>query len=330
MNVASGDYVLAVDKPEGPTSHDVVAMARRALGTKKVGHTGTLDPFASGLLLLCVGRATRLSEYLTGMTKSYVATARLGVATDSHDLHGEVVGEETSVVDVDPAAIEAAVASFVGPLEQVPPQFSAKKVDGEAMHRKARRGERVDLPPVPVHIHEARLDTWAAPLATFTVTCSTGTYIRAIARDLGEKLGCGAHLTALRRTSVGDFDVAGAVPLDEIGDEERVAAARLAPVEAMAHLRCITLEAEEAARIRHGQRIRIGPATDEQVPVPAGADGGDADRADDTIEAAPARGARRADGADSSPEAVTVRFESDLVAIADLVDGVLRPRKVFA
>lgn len=300
MNVASGDFVLAVDKPEGPTSHDVVAMARRALRTRKVGHTGTLDPFASGLLLLCVGGATRLSEYLTGMRKSYRATARLGTATDSHDLHGEVVGGMHDVSGLGESVVRDAVASFEGPQEQVPPQFSAKKVDGEAMHRRARRGEHVELAPVPVHIHSATLDSWVAPDATLSVTCSSGTYIRAIARDLGAKLGCGAHLTELRRTSVGDFDVADAVPLDALDDADRVSAAKLSPVRAMAHLRCIDLDAPEVARIRHGQRIRITEGAGGEVVT------------------------------EVATEAVAVRHDADLVAVADLVDGVLRPRKVFA
>lgn len=298
MNVASGDFVLAVDKPEGPTSHDVVAMARRALGTRRVGHTGTLDPFASGLLLLCVGHATRLAEYLTGMPKSYEATIRLGVATDTHDLHGEQIGETISVDGLGEAQIVEAVRSFVGPLDQVPPQFSAKKVDGEAMHRKARRGEHVDLPPVPVHVHEASLVRWEAPNAVVTVSCSSGTYIRAIARDLGEALECGAHLTTLRRTSVGDFDVQAAVSLEEMEDDVRVAQAKISPVDVMRHLRAVTLDAPEVERIRHGQRIRV----------------------EDPSEA----------GASTEGEVVTVRHDVDLVAIADLVDGVLRPRKVFA
>jgi tRNA pseudouridine55 synthase len=298
VNVASGDFVLAVDKPEGPTSHDVVAMARRALGTRKVGHTGTLDPFASGLLLLCVGGATRLSQYLTGMRKSYEANVRLGIATDTHDHLGEPVGEPMSVSGVDESAVRNALQSFVGPLEQVPPQFSAKKVDGEAMHRKARRGQRVELPPVSVHVYEASLVSWVAPDAVISVSCSTGTYIRAIARDLGEALGVGAHLTALRRVSVGAFDVGSAVSLDGLGDADRVARATLSPVEAMGHLRAVILEAPEVERIRHGQRVRVEDPAEE-------------------------------DGRAAS-EVVTVQCGVDLVAIADLVDGVLRPRKVFA
>lgn len=298
MNVASGDFVLAVDKPEGPTSHDVVAMARRALGTRKVGHTGTLDPFASGLLLLCVGGTTRLAEYLTGMKKAYEATARFGIATDSHDHQGQQVGESISVSALEESSVRGALQSFVGALEQVPPQFSAKKVGGEAMHRKARRGEHVELPPVSVQVYEASLVSWVSPDAAISISCSTGTYIRAIARDLGEALGVGAHLTALRRVSVGEFHVDSAVPLDGLEDAERVAAATLSPVEAMGHLRAVVLEAPEVERIRHGQRIRVEDPSEENGPP--------------TIEL------------------VTVRSGPDLVAMADLVDGVLRPRKVFA
>jgi len=148
------DFVVPIDKPEGPTSHDIVGAVRRALGTRRVGHTGTLDPFASGLLLMCIGRATRLAEYLSDLDKSYEAVARLGVTTDTLDLKGEVVCERSGWVDLDIDRVTAAVMGFQGTLDQVPPQFSAKKVDGEAMHRRARRGERVELPPCKVTVHE--------------------------------------------------------------------------------------------------------------------------------------------------------------------------------
>ena len=293
MNLAAGDFVLPVDKPVGPTSHDVVAAARRALGTRRVGHTGTLDPFASGLLVLCIGRATRLAEYLSGMSKTYHATARLGVTTDTLDRDGSLMLERDAS-SVDEAAIRQALAELVGDIQQVPPQFSAKKVDGEAMHRRARRGEHVELPPVDVTIHEAELVSCDSSDLEFSVRCSSGTYIRAIARDLGEALGVGAHLTELRRTSVGQYRIEDAVSMDELADEAVVARARVTPIAAMAHLEGIALEDEHAARLLQGQRIRIA-----------------------------------GEGEGRSADRVAISFGEDLLAIAELDDGVIRPRKVF-
>lgn len=304
--MGAGDYVLPVDKPEGPTSHDVVAMARRALGTRKIGHTGTLDPFASGVLVLCVGRATRLAEYLTGLDKSYVAEARLGVSTDTLDRDGEVVAESQAWGELTPDAIGAALAGFVGDIHQVPPQFSAKKVEGEAMHRKARRGERVALEPVSVTIHDIELMDVELPAVTFRLHCSTGTYVRAIARDLGEALGVGAHLTRLRRTRVGGFDLGGAVPASELEDAELVAARQVDPVDALRHLERIDVDASHAERIRHGQRVRVA--------VGAGVVGG---------EGHPA-------GLPPNEAAlVAVVHDDRLVAVARFVDGVVKPAKVF-
>jgi tRNA pseudouridine55 synthase len=313
VNIAAGDFILPVDKPVGPTSHDVVALARRALRTKRVGHTGTLDPFASGLLLLCVGRSTRLAEYLSAFDKSYVATARLGVCTDTLDREGTVVCEGESPESVHEADVASALNGFVGVIDQVPPQFSAKKVDGEAMHRKARRGEHVELPPVSVTVHSVDVVSWAPPDVTFTVRCSTGTYIRAIARDLGEKLGTGAHLTDLRRTMVGTFDVTHAIRVEDMDDPDFVARLRVPPIDAVSHLPVVTLDSEEARRLLHGQRVRIaaesGARPANMVPV--------------------------GEGRASSPEGTlvmervaVVRGET-LLAIADLDDGLLRPRKVF-
>ena len=151
------DFVLPVDKPEGPTSHDVVAQARKALGIRKVGHTGTLDPFASGLLILCVGRATRLAEYLSGLDKTYEATAKLGITTDTLDRDGKVLEDRVGWRELAEPAVAEALSTFQGEIEQVPPQFSAKKVDGVAMHRRARRGEQVRLEPCVVTVHSIEL-----------------------------------------------------------------------------------------------------------------------------------------------------------------------------
>lgn len=293
-------FVLPVDKPEGPTSHDVVAQARRALGTRKIGHTGTLDPFASGLLILCVGRATRLAEYLTGLPKSYVAEARLGVETDTLDREGRVVAETDGWERLTREEIESAATTLVGEIEQVPPQFSAKKVGGEAMHRRARRGETVELAPAPVTIYDLEVDEVDLPRVTFRVRCSSGTYVRALARDLGAGLGVGAHLTALRRTAVGGLEVERAVSLDALDDAEAVEAARLSPVDALAHLSRIEVDAGAARRIRHGQRIRH--AQESHV---------------EHVE----------DDGDLQP--VLVTRGGELVAVADIEGGVLKPRKVF-
>lgn len=332
MNTAAGDFVLPVDKPEGPTSHDVVATARRALGIRRIGHTGTLDPFASGLLVLCVGRATRLSQYLSGLDKSYVAEARLGIETDTLDRDGAVVAESDGWSGLELEVVEAALSSLVGDVEQVPPQFSAKKVAGEAMYRKARRGERVALAPVSVTVHEIELVAVRLPTVRFAVRCTTGTYIRAIARDLGARLGVGAHLTELRRISIGRFRVAAAVSLDELADEQRVARALVAPIDAVGHLARVEVDAETAERLRHGQRVR-------HLDEPKLGTEPRSERADDALVG-------RADSALASGSGGTPPFESgpvsrepgvvavsragDLLAIGRLEDRVLRPIKVFS
>lgn len=312
MKSGDGDYVLPVDKPVGPTSHDVVAMARRALGTRRIGHTGTLDPFASGLLVLCVGRATRLAEYLTGLDKTYVAEARLGIATDTLDREGVVVATDTNWEAVDSAAVEGCLSTFVGPQEQVPPQYSAKKVDGEAMHRKARRGESVDLAPVPVEVYSLELLRFEPPHVTFSVHCSSGTYVRALARDIGHTLGVGAHLTALRRTRVGSFCVDGAVAVEDLENHGAVVAARCAPLTALSHLAVLSVDEAEAVRIRHGQRLRVQART-----------GGGADSPRSPVDQGTGPGVRSGDAL------VAVARAGDLVAIARIDDGVLKPTKVF-
>ena len=260
--------VLRVDKPVGPTSHDVVARARRSLRERRVGHTGTLDPFASGLLLLCVGPATRLSPFLTGMEKEYLAEMRLGVETDTLDPEGEVVAESDEWRHVTPGRLEEVFSRFRGEVLQVPPAFSAKKIRGEAAHRRARRGEEVELEPATVRILELEVEDVQLPLVRFRVACSTGTYIRALARDVGRALGVGAHLTALRRTRVGPFSVRGAVSGDfpeDIPDE-----AWLTPLEALPGWPVAEVDAESARRIGHGQRVPVAVGDAPEVAVSAG------------------------------------------------------------
>lgn len=267
--------ILRVDKPAGPTSHDIVGRCRRALGVRRIGHTGTLDPFATGLLLLCVGPATRLAEYLTGLDKAYEATAVLGQTTDTDDLEGEVVRISERWRDLGRADVEAALARFVGEIQQVPPAFSAKKVKGERMYRRARRGEAVSLAPTAVTVHEARVLDVALPEVRFALRCSSGTYVRAIARDLGDALGCGAHLTRLRRTRVGHLDLEGAVSGDALDDEAKVRTAWVEPAAALGHLPSVTLTEEDATRFRYGQATRwAGPsASEEGRPVAVLRDG---------------------------------------------------------
>jgi tRNA pseudouridine55 synthase len=266
--------VLPVDKPVGPTSHDAVAHVRRALRTRQVGHTGTLDPFASGLLLVCVGQATRIAEYLTGLPKAYAATLRLGETTDTDDLTGEVVGGSASWRDLSYEAIEAALLRQVGTIQQLPPTYSAKKVDGERMYAVARRGGEVERKPVTVTIHEIRVTRVELPDVDFEVVCGSGTYIRAIARDAGEALGTGAHLRALRRTRVGAHGIERAVPLDALADEDRVRAAMLTPLDALAGLPRVPVDAAGEAALSFGRAIPAPAGAPQGVPLAlAGADG---------------------------------------------------------
>jgi len=262
---------LLVDKPAGPTSHDVVAWARRALGTKRVGHTGTLDPFASGLLILLFGPATRLAEYLSGLHKTYSAKARLGIRTDTHDSQGQVVEPTGDWETVGPEDVASELARFQGRIEQVPPQFSAKKVGGEAMYKKARRGESVELSPVSVEVSDIHLTEFEAPSFSFDVTCSAGTYVRALARDVGDNLDVGAHLTALRRTAVGDFSVEGAMPGEELREGVRPAPGQWIPAsEAIRHLPSVQVPADAALRLRQGGRVSMpdaGLASDIPIAV---------------------------------------------------------------
>ena len=205
--------LLVIDKPGGITSHDVVQRVRRALHIKQVGHTGTLDPMATGVLVICVGVATRVSEYLLGHDKAYRATIRLGVETDTYDAIGQVVA--TQPVDLQRAGIEAALAQFVGAIQQVPPMHSALKRDGQKLYELARAGIEVERAPRPVIMHAIDLIDYQAPDVTIDVRCSAGTYIRSLAHDLGAALGTGAHLIGLRRTVVGPFRLDQAIGLAE-------------------------------------------------------------------------------------------------------------------
>ena len=224
MTAESG--LVVVDKSGGMTSHDVVARIRRLAGTRKVGHAGTLDPMATGVLVLGVNRATRLLGHLMLTEKAYAATVRLGVATTTDDAEGETTAV-VSAADVDEVSVRSALAEFVGDIEQVPTAVSAIKVDGKRAHQRVRDGEQVELPARPVTVHEltvhrvtpAEVDGTAVLDVDLDLRCSSGTYVRAIARDLGTRLGVGGHLTALRRTQVGASGLDVARTLDQLGEE---------------------------------------------------------------------------------------------------------------
>ncbi|MCX6560079.1 MAG: tRNA pseudouridine(55) synthase TruB [Candidatus Aminicenantes bacterium] len=201
------DGLLLVDKPPGPTSHDVVARLRRALGRPKTGHFGTLDPMATGLLIVAVGQATRLNQYYAGREKSYRAVARLGTATDTYDAEGAPRPGPAAGPIPDRDAVDRALLPLRGEIEQVPPPYSAKKIAGTPLYRLARAGQPVSPRPARVIIHDLRVLRFEPPDLELDIRCSTGTYIRSLAHDLGQSLGCGAHLTSLRRTAVGEFRV---------------------------------------------------------------------------------------------------------------------------
>lgn len=268
--ISSSGAILRVDKPEGPTSHDIVMWARRGFGVRRVGHTGTLDPFASGLLVLCLGPATRLAEYLSGLDKEYVAEVQLGVSTDTLDRDGEDLEVRSVPENVDVSGVQEALNRFIGRIDQVPPQFSAKKVDGERMYRRARRGETMDLKPVEVTIRELEVLECDTPKVRIRVVCSAGTYIRALARDLGDVLGVGAHLSALRRTAVGAFRVEDAVAAEVLRDDDALQAIEamwVTPAAALSHLPHVVASDDEVERLRMGQRIPISGDLPTHVPV---------------------------------------------------------------
>lgn len=277
---ASG--ILLVDKPQGWTSHDVVARTRRLAGTRKVGHAGTLDPMATGVLVLGIGSSTRLLTYVVGVDKEYFATIRLGAATTTDDAEGEVLAwaPSAAVEAVTTGEVEEGIAALTGDIEQVPSTVSAIKVDGKRAYARARAGESVVLAPRGVTVSAFELlgslpvilDSGQAALDLMVrVECSSGTYIRALARDLGAALGVGGHLTALRRTRVGPFGVSDAAPLEGID----VAARLVTPAQAASALfGDYPLTAEEAIDLGHGKRLRAPHEHTPPGPVAAIAPGG--------------------------------------------------------
>jgi len=248
------DGVLLIDKPSGPTSHDVVARVRSVSGERSVGHTGTLDPRATGLLALVLGKATRLASVLSGSDKTYDATIRLGSTTDTDDADGSVISTSGSRPD-DPA-IDAALEQFRGTFDQMPPNHSAKKIGGHKAYDLARRSEPVSLKTATVTVRALHRTGRTGDLISLVVSASAGFYVRALARDLGQALGCGAHLDSLRRTSVGRFDVAQALPLDaaeRLGPD--LAAHILSPADALVDFPSVTVNADGLRRVLHGNPL---------------------------------------------------------------------------
>jgi tRNA pseudouridine55 synthase len=240
------DGLLLIDKPKGITSHDAVDAVRRAVGVRKVGHAGTLDPMATGLLVMGVGRATRLLRFLGDLDKEYEGTGRLGEETDTLDAEGETT--RTASVDVSEEGLRAVMAGLVGEIEQRPPAYSAVKVGGERLHRAAREGRPVDAPPRTVRVDRFDLTSLDGRDFAFRVVCSGGTYVRSLVAEVGSVLGCGAHLTGLVRTRIGPFLLTEAGAPDAPGP--------LLPVErAVAHLPRMELDEEEAVAARHGRPL---------------------------------------------------------------------------
>ena len=265
------DGVLVVDKPVGPTSHDVVAFVRRTLREKRIGHTGTLDPLASGVLPLVIGRATRLASLMSSSEKEYEAGVRLGAATDTYDAAGLPPGTPPPAPPaVDRAAIEAALETFRGSFEQVPPAYSAKKVGGVAAYTLARRQEPAQLRAVPVATQELVLVAYEAGLVTLRMVTTPGFYVRSLAHDLGRRLGCGAYLESLRRTRAGIFDLASAVPLDAIERDPEAAVARLVPLAQLApELPAVRVTPRGATRVAHGNFLAINDLSEAgSGPIP--------------------------------------------------------------
>lgn len=254
------DGLLLINKPGGMTSHDVVNAVRRLCGTRRVGHTGTLDPLATGVLVVLVGAATRLAQYIAADAKTYRAVVRLGETTTTDDAEGDVTARRP--VTATCADVAAALAAFHGPLMQVPPMYAAIKVAGRKLYELARQGQDVPREPRPVTIHHLAMPDCALPDFTLDVTCSAGTYIRSLARDLGEALGCGAHLRALTRTAAGRFTLAQSHTLDALralADAGRLAEVILPP-QAGLEMPAVVLTAAQAQAVRYGQTFPLATA----------------------------------------------------------------------
>jgi len=254
-NVVSG--VLVIDKPVGMTSHDVVQVVRRGTGIRRAGHTGTLDPRASGVLVILIGPAVRLSEYVSASDKRYQATIRLGSSTDTFDAEGTIT-DSASIEDLTEERFNEVLQHFVGEIEQTPPPYSAVKVQGRKAYDMAREGEEFELEPRIINVYSLEVLEWAPPEVVIDVYCSSGTYVRSLANDLGKELGCGAHLVGLRRTKSGRFTLRDAIPLrrlQEAFDAGNWYRNLIPAAEALADWPMIELDADQVELVRHGHRI---------------------------------------------------------------------------
>jgi tRNA pseudouridine55 synthase len=256
------DGVLVIDKPHGPTSFDVVRQVRTLLKVKKAGHTGTLDPMATGVLPICLGEATKVAGFITEGDKAYDATVRLGVETDTQDAEGKVLSEKP-VPQLTAALVESALAPFRGTFEQVPPMYSAVKVAGKRLYELARAGEEVERVARQVTVYELTLRDFNATRLQLSVRCSKGFFVRTLAYDIGRALGCGAHLESLRRTMSGPFTLAQSLPLAELprlAQEREALAKRLVPIsDALSQLPSLKVSAADAARVSHGVPLEAPP-----------------------------------------------------------------------
>ncbi|HML22839.1 MAG TPA: tRNA pseudouridine(55) synthase TruB [Aggregatilinea sp.] len=253
--------LLNVNKPSGPTSHDIVARVRRGTHIKKIGHAGTLDPLATGVLVLCLGPATRLAEYVMGSPKTYRARVHFGIETTTYDAEGEVTAQDDTPVTRE--QVEAALSAFRGDIAQIPPMYSAIQQDGRRLYDLARAGQEVEREPRPVTIERLDLLAWEPPYADLEVVCSPGTYIRSLAYDLGRAVGVGAHLAALERAASGSFTVADAVTWPDLDAAMAAGTWRewlLPPERAVAHLPAVLLDADAVQLVRNGVRIEADGA----------------------------------------------------------------------
>ena len=251
--------VMVVDKPAGWTSHDVVAKARRILGERSIGHLGTLDPMATGVLPLVTGRMTRLAQFYGSSGKTYEGAIHLGLATDTYDCDGEPAGTQQEV-RVTLEEIRQLLGGFVGRIQQVPPPFSAKKIQGVPAYKLARKKKDVELKPVEVEVEEFEILSLSGGLAEFACRVSSGTYVRSLAHELGQKLGIGAHLTRLRRTVVGEFNVAQSYTLEQIAEaamQGRLEEFCVHPRRVLPDIPSVTATDEDIAKIRHGRTVNL-------------------------------------------------------------------------
>lgn len=250
---------LVIDKPRGKTSHDVVDVVRRLAGFRQVGHLGTLDPLATGVLVLLLGRATRLAQFYAGRRKRYTAAIRFGFATDTYDADGEPQGPDTAPA-LDAAVLERLAAERVGRFPQMPPPFSAKKIHGKPAHELARKKKPVELRPVEVEVYEFRITQIAGPVARCVIECSAGTYIRSLAHELGERVGCGAHLSEIVRTAVGEFALDQAIPVEELhaaANAGRFGDCVIPLERLLPNLPRVNVLPVVERRVRHGTRFNI-------------------------------------------------------------------------